>query len=1343
MTGGTTRVQQPFRRNGGGGAAAEEVTKRSFSQRTLSSAESSSSGEGGGGAPAPTSSNTSNPTPLDRQDTGLASFLSSNKSNQRRKSQRSSSNNNNNAEYDNNPNGSSGTDPTKKLLYPPRRRRSSTTTASLTAAAISLSDNYSVSPSTTSSASSSSSSSSYTDDSFSTVSSLSGTYLSEQSHELCVLQTTTIVVAKPASGNGEDGEVQQKHEEQKERKLFGRDKELQSLRDAYQSVRRTGRPLLYLVEGSSGAGKSALIEVGLRNPVSRQNGYFGSGKFYPNHNHTMHNNSDSSDNQNHQSSYSAIVAAFTDVCDLVVQQTKHQHDATRQRVLQAFRPEELSILQSLIGNLSTLLDEKEGESETKPQQSLNEEEPSLSSFIQTNRSSAASSSSSSSSSKRKKKTNAAAAAKNKMMMMNDAKSVASTSTSSSAFAFRRFQLLCRKLLRVLATPEHPIVLFLDDLHNADKASLEVLQSILQRDTAPPYVMLVCSYRKEEQRTKPHLHNFLLQCCNSVVQQQQQQQASNNDNKNNVDDASCQSVSLVQTRFLSIEDLSVSEVNQMIKYMTRGQAAEETPPLAQLVWKKTHGNPFFLHQFLHHLWRTRMMQYKQQDKQWHWDLKLIQAETNVSENVVQLVASKVRKLHPLVQKTLQLAACLGSFFDATTLQSVVMADFKKKKKKPPTMVQEVDSNFLQILLVAVREGLIENGDRPNRYKFTHDRVQQCLYNMIHQDQRSTIHLQIGNTVRSQLLLWQRGSDESHKDFMLFLATDQLNAAARGLVKDPQERRELVQLNMTAGGRAMSKSAFFSAAEYLRRAIQLLDKATMWRDAAEYELTLEVFTTSAVYESCSGNFEECQQRSSEVLLHARCIEDKMGAYKILMDSLGTQGQFLDATQLGLSVLGELGEKFPNKPPTNMQVQVELIRAKSCARNKTDKDFMTLPLMTDKKKLATCSVLVSVSTFAFFLEASNLLKLATSKMMRITVQYGQSNLTPICYACWAMLQSQLGNGAEAYRFGRLSLSLLEQSKAYDAEAMAQGIVYSFANHWQRPLRESIVPLQKAYISGLKYGNIEHGVLSGFNSIGASMTTGRPLAIIEAEMREIYNRMVDYGQDATVLTSVPVWQTILNLMGRNEDPLVLTGDAMDEDEVWKDAIESQNAMALHFMDFSKLKVACMFQAWAVAEDALTRMEEHKTIAKGAKAHFSIVECTFYEGLTNIVLAQKTGKRSQLKLGKQAMQRLECWHSDGKTDALPFLLCLEAELEVATNGEDLTEVVDAYTHAIAAAEACQFVNMQAFSNERAGTLLAERNDFVRGREFLLKAKKLYQKWGALAKVVQLEQRVAVLKNKV
>ncbi|MFQ7401005.1 MAG: AAA family ATPase [Neglectibacter sp.] len=58
----------------------------------------------------------------------------------------------------------------------------------------------------------------------------------------------------------------------------------------------------------------------------------------------------------------------------------------------------------------------------------------------------------------------------------------------------RFKSVLEKLLSLLAAPEHPLVLFLDDVHRADMGSLEMLEELFKNEDIHDLMIIVC-YRE--------------------------------------------------------------------------------------------------------------------------------------------------------------------------------------------------------------------------------------------------------------------------------------------------------------------------------------------------------------------------------------------------------------------------------------------------------------------------------------------------------------------------------------------------------------------------------------------------------------------------------------------------------------------------------------------------------------------------------------------------------------------------------------------------------------------------------------------------------------------------------
>ncbi len=60
----------------------------------------------------------------------------------------------------------------------------------------------------------------------------------------------------------------------------------------------------------------------------------------------------------------------------------------------------------------------------------------------------------------------------------------------------RFKSVLEKLLSLLAAPEHPLTLFLDDVHRTDMGSLEMLEELFKNEDIHDLMIVIC-YRDNE------------------------------------------------------------------------------------------------------------------------------------------------------------------------------------------------------------------------------------------------------------------------------------------------------------------------------------------------------------------------------------------------------------------------------------------------------------------------------------------------------------------------------------------------------------------------------------------------------------------------------------------------------------------------------------------------------------------------------------------------------------------------------------------------------------------------------------------------------------------------------
>src|SRR4028119_1984330 len=381
---------------------------------------------------------------------------------------------------------------------------------------------------------------------------------------------------------------------------------------------------------------------------------------------------------------------------------------------------------------------------------------------------------------------------------------------SGTAAQNRFNLLMQKFVQVFTTAEHPLVMFLDDLHWADSASLNLLQLLMQ-DRG--HLLVLGAYRDNEVSAA---HPFMLTV-----------------------DEIVKSGAVVNT--IMLQPLSQIDLNQFVAD-TLICDLSLAGPLTELVYQKTKGNPFFSTQFLKSLYEDGQIIFdppvsplSKGGSKGGWQCDIAQARLTHASDVVEFMATQLQKLPALTQEILKLAACIGAQFDLDTLAIV-------REELPEQTASALWKALQEGLILLIAEGykcFIPTDDRSNTesitnptYRFLHDRVQQAAYSLIPDNQKQATHLKIG-----QLLLHKYS--EIEREEKLFDIVGHLNLGIE-LIVQPQEREALAQLNLEAGGKARNSTAYVAANIYLQTGINLLT-ANCWQ--SQYELTLNLYVAAA--------------------------------------------------------------------------------------------------------------------------------------------------------------------------------------------------------------------------------------------------------------------------------------------------------------------------------------------------------------------------------------------------------------------------------------------------------------------------------------------------------------------
>ena len=844
----------------------------------------------------------------------------------------------------------------------------------------------------------------------------------------------------------------------------------------------------------------------------------------------------------------------------------------------------------------------------------------------------------------------------------------------------RFNLVFQNFTRVFCQPEHPLVIFVDDLQWADSATLKLMTLMMAHSQ---YLFLIGAYRDNEVDGAHPLTLTLEELDKSGVP--------------------------IET--LTLGPLGLSETNQLIADTVK-QTLETTQPLAELVLRKTGGNPFFMGEFLKQMYSERLLDFKwptdQSQPGWQWDLAQIKAR-KFTDNVIDLMIGKVQKLRYNTQDVLKLAACIGNQFEIALLAIV------SEKNADETKAD---------LWEAITEEMVFQVD--HTYKFVHDRVQQAVYSLIPEEQKQAVHWQVG-----QLLL--QNTSPAQREHNIFSIVDHLNIG-RVWITQALERNELASLNLIAGRKAKASAAYHPAFDYLKTGLALLDE-TCWE--TEYDLVLALYTEAAEAAYLCNHFEQMEHWVEVVLEHAKTLLDKVKAYEIKIYSHLAQNQMLEAIDIALPVLEQLGISLPRKPK-QWQIVLGLLQTKLTLGRKRIEALKELPEMTQPDKLAAMRILASVNSAAY-LAAPDLFPLLAFKQVNLSIKYGNTAISAYAYAVYGLiLCGVLADIDRGYQFGNLALTLLERFHVKELKGRTIFVVSIFIRHWKEHLRETLKPLLEAYQNGLLTGDLEYAAYAVMFHASYSYLIGIEIAQIEREMTNFSNIISQIKQESGLHLHEIYKQVFLNLGGKNKNSCLLSGEHFDEEKMLPLYIEANNRNAIFHLYFNKLILCYLFQAYSQALENALKAEKY---LDGIIGSVQVAHFYFYDSLLRLAIYPQATKREkrQYRLKIRANQKkLKKWAKHAPMNYRHKFYLVEAEWARVFGQEQMAK--EYYDQAIALASEHKYLNDEALANELAGEfyLTQRQNHFA--DHYLQEAHYAYSQWGAIAKVNDLETRYPQLK---
>ena len=309
-----------------------------------------------------------------------------------------------------------------------------------------------------------------------------------------------------------------------------------------------------------------------------------------------------------------------------------------------------------------------------------------------------------------------------------------------------------------AASVQPLLVVLEDLHDADKGTLDMLTNV-SRHLAGARLLIVGTYRDVE-----------------------------------VDRSHPLSAALAELRRVSsygrviLRGLNADEVRRMLETITR----ESFPwGLAEAVHRQTEGNPLFVQEVVRYLAEEGLI--TQKEGRWR-PAKDTPLEMSIPEGLRDVIGKRLSLLSKECNQLLSVASVIGRDFGMDTLKAVVSS--------------MNEDTFVNALKEAVRLSVLEERSHVGivRYRFTHAFFRQTLYEEMIAPQRLKLHQQVARALETQ---YAKRLEEHAAELAEHFSHS----------TDPADLEKAVEYSELAAKRAMDVYAYGEAARLLDQAIKV--------------------------------------------------------------------------------------------------------------------------------------------------------------------------------------------------------------------------------------------------------------------------------------------------------------------------------------------------------------------------------------------------------------------------------------------------------------------------------------------------------------------------------------------
>jgi len=843
----------------------------------------------------------------------------------------------------------------------------------------------------------------------------------------------------------------------------------------------------------------------------------------------------------------------------------------------------------------------------------------------------------------------------------------------------------RKLMRSLSSAERPTVLFVDDLQWVDAQSILLLEQ-LAADSSLQHLLLVCAFRDDEVDPDHPLKTSLSR------------------------------LRATPTHMLELCLLPLTDdgCRQLVGAML-GESADTVSSLAAPIYEVTGGNPFLVERTVLSL-HEEVLRFDVEAGRWIWNLDSRDSIT-VSDDEAAVLVETIEHLPERTREVLGVAACLGTTLDLEHLAAASGIDCQ-------AAIRDLGPAEDARLIATSAADSTEAEPGSASVRFLHDRIQEAAQGTIAGADRTRVHLQIGRRLKEQF-----GADSDSQS--LFEVVTQLNLG-RDALTDPDERLDLARANLRAAKRAMTGVAFEVAADLSSIAHSILGE---WGWDTDAELTWEVYRTLAEASMLAGRRDLSREILELVLPRTRDEQARVELELIKVRLCAFESDHAGAQEAVLRVMVSFGFEVPTDDAGwEVAAGAEL---SSVARLLLDRPVASLaqakPAVDPEiiRELSSLSELLSVAS-----TLPHLFPVVVARVVRLSIEHGPTEHSPYGYVLFGVLNVALGDPETGDQFGKMALALNRRQNQPALEAKLRHVYGAFVSHWRQPYELAYKQLELGHHGALEYGIFDTAGWTAMILPCLGVARGKELGSLTNTCLEVLATARDALQYEDAVTAIGF--ALHQIAALRGDASV--AERLDAQGLEAGELESRLAhypMVLATSGTLALQRAVILGDLEEARDRIDFLTDPTTEQLAAGVMLS-AEVVFYDSLT--CLLDRENSEDPLGHLTKNVERLRVWGKGAPANHLYKQLLIEAEIAVLEDREG--EALDLFEKAAEAAEASATPHGTALVLERTAAFHRERGRLRLFRFYLGQAREYWARWGAEARVRQLDRLDPTLRGR-